>query len=92
MGSVFESTIGIASTPLQTMAQEQARLPVWNSESWFTVRTCLDKKPRHVEMGLIRANDGVFKGEGDQVLCCEHFQTTSFKKPADCVGKTEKIS
>ena len=66
--------------------------PVFIGDTIYTVRTHLDMKPKYADMGLIRASYGVFKGEGELVLYCEHLQTVKYKNPADFADKVEKNS
>lgn len=64
--------------------------PVFIGDTIYTIRTNLDKKPKHEEMGLIRASYEVFKAEGELVLYCEHLQTVKYRNPAEFADRVER--
>lgn len=45
----------------------------------YTIRTNISKEPKYETLGLIRSSYGVFKGEGDLILYCEHIQPVKYR-------------
>lgn len=92
---VFSAGLGLVATNCAnafSYGYDKLRFikPVFIGDTIYAIRKNLEKKPRYKEMGLIRASYEVFKGEGEQVLYCEHLQTVKYRVPAHFAGKTEK--
>src|SRR5215472_14843287 len=64
--------------------------PVFIGDTIYTIRTNLEKRPKYVEMGLIRASYEVFKGEGELALYCEHLQTVRYRDAAAFADQIER--
>lgn len=92
---VFSAGLGLVATNcINAFSYGYDRLrfikPTFVGETIYTIRTNMEKRPKHRELGLIRASYEVFKGEGELVLYCEHVQTVKYKNPENFVGKTER--
>ena len=56
--------------------------PVFVGDTIYTLRTHLEKWPKHTEMGMVKVSYEVFKVPGELVLYCEHLQTVKYRDPA----------
>ncbi|MCP4379870.1 MAG: MaoC family dehydratase [Hyphomicrobiales bacterium] len=83
---VFAYGLGLVATNcLNAFSYGYDRLrfikPVFIGDTIYTIREHMEKRPKYEEMGLIKASYSVFKGEGEQVLYCEHLQTVKYRDP-----------
>ena len=83
---VFAYGLGLAATNcLNSFSYGYDRLrfiaPVFIGDTIYTIRENLEKKVHNHEMGKIRVSYSVFKGEGEQVLYCEHLMTALYREP-----------
>lgn len=83
---VFSYGLGLAATNcLNSFSYGYDHLrfiaPVFIGDTIYTIRENLEKKVHNQEMGKIRVSYSVFKGEGEQVLYCEHLMTALYREP-----------
>ena len=64
--------------------------PVCIGDTIYTIRTHLEKSPRHPNLGMVRVSYEVFKVPGDLVLCCEHLQTVQYRDATQFQTETAK--
>lgn len=82
---VFAYGLGLAATNcLNSFSYGYDRLrfikPVFIGDTIYTIRENLSKEPKYDDMGLVRVSYSVFKGEGEQVLYCEHLMTVKYQQ------------
>lgn len=64
--------------------------PVFIGDTIYSIRTNLEKWPKYLELGMIRASYEVFKSEGELVLYCEHLQTIKYRDPSKWKDQVKK--
>lgn len=64
--------------------------PVFIGDTIYTIRTHLEKRPKYLEMGLVRVSYEVFKDDGELVLYTEHLQTVRYREPERWQDQVEK--
>ena len=64
--------------------------PVFIGDTIYTIRTHLEKRPRYLEMGLVRVSYEIFKVPGELVLYCEHLQTVKYRDATQFQTETAK--
>ncbi|ROT96090.1 MaoC family dehydratase [Histidinibacterium lentulum] len=84
---VFSYGLGLAATNcLNSFSYGYDRLrfiaPVFIGDTIYTIRENLSKEVKDLKMGKVRVSYSVFKGEGEQVLYCEHLMTALYRDPA----------
>lgn len=93
---VFSYGLGLAATNcLNSFSYGYDRLrfikPVFIGDTIYTIRENLEKKVHNHKMGKIRVSYSVFKGEGEQVLYCEHLMTALYRDPAPFQQEADKV-
>lgn len=83
---VFSYGLGLAATNcLNSFSYGYDRLrfiaPVFIGDTIYTIRENLSKEVKDHRMGKVRVSYSVFKGEGEQVLYCEHLMTALYRDP-----------
>ena len=63
--------------------------PVFIGDTIYTIRENLSKEVKDLTMGKVRVSYSVFKGEGEQVLYCEHLMTALYRDPAPFRAEAE---
>lgn len=93
---VFSYGLGLAATNcLNSFSYGYDRLrfiaPVFIGDTIYTIRENLEKKVHNHEMGKVRVSYSVFKGEGEQVLYCEHLMTALYRDAAPFKDEADKV-
>lgn len=83
---VFSYGLGLAATNcLNSFSYGYDRLrfvaPVFIGDTIYTIRENLAKEVKDRKMGKVRVSYSVFKGDGEQVLYCEHLMTALYRDP-----------
>jgi acyl dehydratase len=93
---VFSYGLGLAATNcLNSFSYGYDRLrfiaPVFIGDTIYTIRENLEKEVHNHEMGKIRVSYSVYKGEGEQVLYCEHLMTALYRNPAPFRAEADQV-
>ncbi|MDA7827667.1 MaoC family dehydratase [Rhodobacteraceae bacterium] len=84
---VFSYGLGLAATNcLNSFSYGYDKLrfikPVFIGDTIYTIRKNLSKSIHSEKMGKLKVSYSVFKGQGEQVLYCEHLMTALYRDPS----------
>ncbi|WP_306117656.1 MULTISPECIES: MaoC family dehydratase [unclassified Roseitalea] len=93
---VFSYGLGLAATNcLNSFSYGYDRLrfigPVFIGDTIYTIRENLEKKVHDHKMGKVRVSYSVYKGEGTQVLYCEHLMTALYRDASRFAAQADKV-